>query len=73
MNVKRKGSKGAGVVLLFASIAAFIAYAYFLLGTEWSILVLQFTALATVTILLAVLGWIGYTMLTAPREEEKPG
>jgi membrane protein implicated in regulation of membrane protease activity len=71
MNVKRNGSKGAGAVLLFVSIAAFIAYAYFLLGTEWSILILQLTALVAVAILLAVLGWIGYTMLTAPREEEK--
>jgi hypothetical protein len=58
MNVKRKGSKGAGAVLF---------------GTEWSLLILQFTALAAVTILLTVLGWIGYTMLTAPREEEKQG
>jgi membrane protein implicated in regulation of membrane protease activity len=73
MNVKVKGSKGVGAVLLFSSIAVFIAYAYFLLATEWSMLILQFTALAAVTILLAVLGWIGYTMLTAPREEEKPG
>ena len=73
MNVKRKGSKGAGAALLFLSIAVFIVYAYFLLGTEWGLLILQFTALAAVTILLAVLGWIGYTMLTAPREEEKPG
>ena len=46
MNVKRKGSKGAGAVLLFVSIAVFITYAYFLLGTEWSMLILQFTALA---------------------------
>ncbi|MDW0122364.1 MAG: hypothetical protein QOK81_07075 [Nitrososphaeraceae archaeon] len=73
MNVKRKGSKGAGAVLLFVSIAVFITYAYFLLGTEWSMQILQFTALAAVTILLTVLGWIGYTMLTAPREEEKQG
>jgi predicted DNA-binding transcriptional regulator len=73
MNVKRKRSKGAGAILLFASIAVFIAYAYFLLETEWSMLILQFTALAAVTILLAVLGWIGYTMLTAPHEEEKAG
>ena len=71
MNVKRKGSKGAGAVLLFASIVVFIAYAYFLLGTEWSILILQLTALGAVAILLSVLGWIGYTMLTAPREKEK--
>jgi predicted DNA-binding transcriptional regulator len=73
MNVKRKGSKGAGAALLFLSIAVFIVYAYLLLGTEWGMLILQFTALAAVAILLTVLGWIGYTMLTAPREEEKQG
>jgi hypothetical protein len=71
MNVKRKGSKGAGAALLFLSIAVFIVYAYFLLGTEWGMLILQFTALAAVAILLMVLGWIGFTMLTAPREEYK--
>lgn len=71
MNVKRKGSKGVGAILLFVSVVAFIVYAYFLLGTEWGILILQLTALGAVAILLSVLGWIGYTMLTAPREEEK--
>jgi predicted DNA-binding transcriptional regulator len=73
MNVKRRRSKGAGAALLFLSIAVFIVYAYFLLGTEWGMLILQFTALAAVAILLTVLGWIGYTMLTAPREEAKQG
>ncbi|MFL6308532.1 MAG: hypothetical protein ACJ70Z_01080 [Nitrososphaera sp.] len=73
MSIKRNRSKGAGAVLLFVSIAVFIAYAYFLLGTEWSMLILQLTALAAVSILLMVLGWIGYTMLTAPKEEEKKG
>ena len=71
MNVKRKGSKGVGAVLLFVSVVVFIVYTYFLLGTEWGILILQLTALGAVAILLSVLGWIGYTMLTAPREEEK--
>jgi uncharacterized membrane protein len=72
MNAKRKGGRGAGAVLLFLSIVVFIAYTYFLLGTEWGMLILQFTVLAAVAILLMVLGWIGYTMLTAPREEKKP-
>lgn len=71
MNVKRKGSKGVGAILLLVSIVAFFAYAYFLLGTEWGMIILQLTALGAVAILLAVLGWIGYTMLTAPSEEEK--
>ena len=56
MNVKRKGSKGVGAILLLVSIVAFIAYAYFLLGTEWSMLILQLTALGAVAILLTVLG-----------------
>ena len=72
MNVKRKGSRGAGAALLFVSIIVFITYTYFLLGTEWSMLILQFTVLAAMAILLTVLGWIGYTLLTAPREEKKP-
>jgi hypothetical protein len=71
MNVKSKGSRGTGAALLFVSIVVFIAYAYFLLGTGWTILILQYTVLAAIAILLAVLGWIGYTMLTAPREEKK--
>ena len=73
MNVKRRGSRGTGAALLVIAILAFIAYAYFLLGSEWGMLVIQFTVLGAVGVLLLVLGWIGYTMLTAPRpEEEKP-
>jgi hypothetical protein len=71
MNVKRKGSKGVGAILLLVSIVAFFVYSYFLLGTEWGMLILQLTALGAVAILLAVLGWIGYTMLTAPSKEER--
>lgn len=72
MTVKRKVSRGTGAVLLVVSILAFIAYTYLLLGTEWGMLVLQLTVLGAVAALLTVLGWIGYTMLTAPREEGKP-
>lgn len=72
MTVKRKVSRGTGAVLLVVSILAFIAYAYLLLGTEWGMLALQITVLGAVAVLLTVLGWIGYTMLTAPREEAKP-
>jgi len=73
MNVKRRGSRGTGAALLVIAILAFIAYAYFLLGSEWGMLVLQFTVLGAVGVLLLVLGWIGYTMLTAPREEKTSG
>ena len=71
MNVKRRGNRRTGAALLVIAILAFIAYAYFLLGSEWGMLILQYTVLAAVGVLLLVLGWIGYTMLTAPRQEEE--
>ena len=72
MNVKSKGNRGTGAALLVIAIAAFILYAYFLLGSQYSMVILQLTVLGAVAIMLTVLGWIGYTMLTAPRPEEKP-
>jgi hypothetical protein len=72
MNVKGKGNRGTGAALLVIAIAAFILYAYFLLGSQYSMVILQLTVLGAVAIMLTVLGWIGYTMLTAPRPEEKP-
>ena len=71
MNAKR-GNRGIGAALLIIAIAAFFIYAYFLLASEYSMVIVRFTVLAAVGILLVVLGWIGYTMLTAPREDIKP-
>jgi len=71
MNVKRRGNRGTGAALLVISITAFIAYTYLLLGTTWGMLIMQLTVLSAVAVLLTVLGWIGYTMLTAPREDGK--
>ena len=71
MNVRRKGNRGTGAALLAVSIITFFVYAYFLLGTEWGMIIMQLTVLGAVGVLLLVLGWIGYTMLTAPRPEEE--
>jgi uncharacterized membrane protein len=70
MNVKRRSGREAGAILLIISIVAFVLYAYFLLGTPYSMIIIQLTVLGAVAILLTVLGWIGYTMLTAPKTEE---
>jgi hypothetical protein len=68
-NMRKRRGKGAGLIILILSIIAFIVYAYFLLGTDWGIVVLRLTVLGAVTALLAVLAWIGYTMATAPELE----
>jgi len=69
MEKKRTRNRGTGAALLAISVLVLITYTYFLLASQWSMLVLQFTVLGGVAVLLTVLGWIGYTMLTAPGEE----
>jgi hypothetical protein len=52
------------------SIIGFFAYSYFLFATVWDILILKFTVLIGLAAILAVLGWIGYTIATAHRPEQ---
>ncbi len=65
-----RGNKGAGAALLAAAIIAFFAYAYVMFGTQYSIIIMKLTMVGAVGILMAVLGWVGYTMLTAPKEDK---
>jgi predicted DNA-binding transcriptional regulator len=65
----KKTSKVGGFFLLIVSVTAFIIYAYFILMTEFGLVILKLTVLAAVATLLAVLGWIGYTIITAPQSK----
>ena len=69
MPMKRRGNRGAGAGLLAVAIAAFMIYAYLMFGTQYDAVVMKFTMVGAVGVLLLVLGWIGYTMLTAPKED----
>lgn len=56
-----------GGLILLGSIVAAVVYAW---GIVYhTILVLQLTACAAVFTLLAILGWMGYTLVRAPRPE----
>ena len=65
----KKTSRIGGFFLLIFSVTAFMIYAYFLLTTEFGLVILKLTVLAAVATLLAVLGWIGYTIITAPQSK----
>ena len=69
MKEMKKTSRIGGFFLLIFSVMAFMIYAYFLLTTEFGLVVLKLTVLAAVATLLAVLGWIGYTIITAPQSK----
>ena len=65
----KKTSRIGGFFLLIVSVTAFMIYAYFLLMTEFGLVILKLTVLTAVATLLAVLGWIGYTIITAPQSK----
>jgi hypothetical protein len=62
--------KLSGIGLLLVSIIGFFAYSYILFATVWDILILKFTVLIGLAAILAVLGWIGYTIATASKPEQ---
>ena len=54
--------RGIGIMIFILSIGAFFVYAYLLMLSEWSPIVLQLTILMVVGGVLGILSWIGYMM-----------
>ena len=55
---------GIGIMIFVLAIGAFFVYAYLLMLSEWSPIVLQLTILMIVGGILGVVSWIGYMMAT---------
>ena len=53
-----------GVFIFISCISAFFVYAYLLMLSEWSPIVLQLTILMVVGGVLGIVSWIGYMMAT---------
>lgn len=56
--------KGMGITIFVLCIAAFFLYAYLLMLSEWSPIVLQLSILMIAGGILGVVAWIGYVMAT---------
>ena len=56
--------KAQGIIVFTLAIAAFFVYAYLLMLSEWSPIVLQLSLLMVVGVILGVISWIGYMMAT---------
>ena len=56
--------KTQGILIFILAIIAFFVYAYLLMLSEWSPIVLQLTLLMMVGGILGVISWIGYVMAT---------
>ena len=69
MSSRRVRGRLLGTSLLAASVLAFIIYSYIILATSFGLIVLKITIVVAVGALVAVMAWIGYTMTTAPGQE----
>jgi len=56
--------KGMGVTIFVLCIITFFVYAYLLMLSEWSPIVLQLSILMIAGGILGVVAWIGYVMAT---------
>jgi uncharacterized membrane protein len=56
--------KSTGIFIFIACIAGFFVYAYLLMLSEWSPIVLQLSVLMIAGGILGVISWIGYSMAT---------
>lgn len=54
-----------GIAIFGLSIGGFFVYAYLLMLSEWSPIVLQLSVLMAVGGILGVISWIGYNMATS--------
>ncbi len=54
-----------GITIFVLSIGGFFVYAYLLMLSEWSPIVLQLSVLMAVGGILGVISWIGYNMATS--------
>ena len=55
---------GIGIMIFVLAIGGFFLYAYLLMLSEWSPIVLQLSILMIVGGILGVVSWIGYMMAT---------
>ena len=56
--------KATGITIFVLSIAGFFVYAYLLMLSAWSPIVLQLSILMLVGGFLGIISWIGYMMAT---------
>ena len=56
--------KITGILIFIACIGGFFVYAYLLMLSEWSPIVLQLSVLMIAGGILGIVSWIGYTMAT---------
>ena len=55
-----------GCIIFIGSILGITAYFYLIFMSSWILLTIQLSAFIAVAVVLLILAWIGYTLITTP-------
>jgi len=58
--------KALGYIILIGGLVGIGLYFYLVFMSPWTLLVVQVSAFLAVTAMLAIIAWIGYTLVTTP-------
>ncbi|GBC72932.1 hypothetical protein HRbin04_00327 [archaeon HR04] len=56
------GRRATGLAVFITSIAAFMLYAWLLLASEWSMLIIKYTTLMLVACITGIFAWLGLSI-----------
>lgn len=63
--------KVRGLILIIIALLGFSVYAYILFDTNLAIMLMKLTLIAIVGIIFFIIGWIGFTLTTNEKIDEK--
>lgn len=63
--------KALGLLILTASLGAILLYGWLLFFSQWALFALELTFFIAIVLVLGIISWIGYTLVSTPKPAEK--
>ncbi|MFN4336036.1 MAG: transcriptional regulator [Candidatus Nitrosocaldus sp.] len=60
-----------GITVFLISISLFILYAWLLLASEWSMIIIKYTTLMLVACIVGIFAWLGLSIATTKSKQEQ--
>ncbi|MEM0030053.1 MAG: hypothetical protein QW572_03735 [Candidatus Nitrosocaldus sp.] len=62
-----------GITVFLSSISAFILYAWLLLASEWSMIIVKYTTLMLVACIVGIFAWLGLSIAMTKSKSRSDG
>jgi predicted DNA-binding transcriptional regulator len=68
---KLNKDKALGLLILMASLGTTLLYGWLLFFSQWALFALELTFFIAITLVLGIISWIGYTLVSTPKLAEE--